>query len=103
MSAKVWKRLAKALPALHGFQQLLPALPGIVVGFFVGVFSGGILTGAHESVACAFVGHRVVFLAGLLHRVLRCGNCRINAGIVASVKTIDWRFDFAHVVGWWSV
>src|SRR5437868_13713238 len=88
---------------LHRFQQFLPALPGIVVGFFVGVFSGGILACPHESVACAFVGHRIIFLAGFLHRVLGCGNCRIDARVVAAIESVDRRLDLSHIVRWWSV
>jgi hypothetical protein len=51
------------------FQQLLPPRPGFVARFFVAFAHGGIgwFSGAHETVAGAFVDDRFILFAGSFH------------------------------------
>src|SRR5207249_1809090 len=56
---------ANSLPwrdVLYLLQQLLPALPGLIAGFFVRLVGIRRFTGAHEAVAGAFVNHRLEVL-----------------------------------------
>ena len=77
-------------------QKAIPAFPGVVAGFFVGVAGVGSFAGAHKTVAGAVVGDRIVGFPRSLHRGDRVGNCGVNAGVVASVEAVHGRFDVRH-------
>src|SRR6185437_10743186 len=90
--------IASFLVCLVSRQRLLVSLRSFVVGFFVPGhlrrFWLGRVTGAHETVTCAFVGYRIKRLPELLHSIHGGGQIPIDAGIVTGVEPVNRRADF---------
>src|SRR6266481_4532139 len=96
---------SNAAPLLLFCQKRFPAGPGFGAGFAVGFAGVGGLAGAHEAVACAFIGYWLEGFAGGFH-ILNCfGKRSVDAGIVSGVEAVDGRFNARHrvLVGWWPV
>src|SRR6266576_3165522 len=79
------------------FQQVFQALPGIFASFFVRFAAGWIFARAHEAMASAAIGDRLVRFAGFLHCLGCLGNCRVDAIIVFAVEAINWATDSREV------
>src|SRR4051812_47936314 len=71
-------------------EQRLPAFPGGVARLAVGTGVSGVLAGAHEAVAGAFVSDRLEGLVQLLHQRRRLGHGRVDARVVAAVEAVNW-------------
>src|SRR5436309_14444278 len=85
---------------LHVLQQCQPTLPAFSTRLGVGrIGVAGIFTCAHEAVASAFIGDRIIFLSGLLHSFLSIRYGGVNASIVASIETVNRSSDRRHVLG----
>ena len=61
------ERLKAALRALNFLEQRLPSDPAFVPRFFICGLGVRFFTGAHETVARAFISHRLVAFVHLLH------------------------------------
>src|SRR5712675_543946 len=86
-------------------QKRFPAGPGFGAGFAVGFAGVGGFAGAHEAVACAFIGYWLEGFAGGFH-VLNCfGKCRVDSRVVSGIEAVDRGLNARHrvLVGWWPV
>src|SRR6266404_5827857 len=83
-------------------EKRFPAGPGFGAGFAVRFAGVGGLAGAHEAVACAFIGYWLEGFSGGFHVLICFGKCRVDAGIVSGVEAVDRGFDARHslFIGW---
>ena len=86
--------------ALHLFDESDEASEALFAGGLVGwVVVVGVFAGAHEAVACSFIGDGIVFFAGGLHGV-GCGRYGgVDASVVAGVEAVDGSGDGGDVRG----
>src|SRR4051812_11131176 len=95
MLPRTWKTSAERCSNL--LQNRFDSGPGLVAGFLVGLAGVRGFAGAHEAVACSFVGDGLVGFAGLFHELFGFRNGGIHAGVVAAVETVDRRLDAGDV------
>src|SRR6266849_3917151 len=79
-------------------KQALPADPGIGASLFVGVVRIRGFAGAHEAVACAVVGHRVVGFARRFHLGDGIRKRGVDARVVACIEAVNGSLDTRHRV-----
>src|SRR5207253_2530283 len=73
--------------------------PGFFARFFVGrIRIVGGFAGAHEAVASAFIGDRIVSFTGGFHGGGGVGDCGIDARVISAIEAVYRSFDSSHCV-----
>src|SRR6266849_3181579 len=93
----MWRRIFLFSIALDLLQQFLPTLPSFVAGFLVGFAGVGGFAGAHEAMARAFIGYRLISLFRFFHELARFRDGRVDAGVVAAVEAVHRASDAGDV------
>src|SRR5712691_10600524 len=78
-------------------QPRFEPLPRFVARFLVLCIRVGRFPGSHETVTGSVVSDWLVGLAGFFHQLSRFGNGRVDARVVAAIKTIDRRVNAGDV------
>ena len=89
---------ARLAQTLH---ETFPAFPGVSAGFAVGFYGVGGFSGAHETVACAFVGDGLESFARGFHVGDGVGKGGADALIIAGVEAVDGGLDSGHGIFVW--
>lgn len=85
---------------LQFLEELNEASEALRAGGLVAWYGvGGVLSGTHEAMAGAIVGHGLIRLTGGLHCRNRVWNGGSNSSIIPRVKAIDRRGNCGHICG----
>src|SRR5580765_3075190 len=86
-------------PSLDLLQDRFPALPSGVAAFGISAsFLGRVFTRAHETVAGAWIGHRLIRFSDLLHKLLRFWYGAVDSGVIFGIEAINGALNLRQVI-----